>query len=460
MPGHGAMPSRDRVTGPRWSAPRAPCKDGCGEAVPSPGARCRGVAFVLVALASGSLGGCGESSQHPQGSEPVASVVRSDSAGVVIVTSTVGPQHGSADWFVDPEPVLSLRSLSDDPAYTFHQVTDVKSLSDGGIAVADGSSLLIRLFDSDGTHRRSLGGPGDGPGEFRRINGLQVLSDGGILAFDAVLLRATTFSAEGEFREIRPLETAGTRVFSLRALNDSLAVTLTFRGGGAMPTESGVRWTNMTVRLFDLGTGEVRDSVATLSGSESFQFPGGSMQMPFGSSTYLAAGQGRFAVGSSERHEFLVFSGAGELESKFRLAGIDQSLPDQVVREELARYDPDDPSLPPSMREGMRDMPAPTRRPAFDQLLLDSQGYLWAPGFLGGSEQHAPKRTLVLTPDGEWAGWIDLPPRFRPWSIGDDTVIGVQRDTLGVEDVVVLRLSRGTGRSLVVPAASVENESD
>jgi hypothetical protein len=339
--------------------------------------------------------------------------------------------------------MLSLSAQSDDPEYSFHQVTDVRLLSDGGLAVADRSSLVIRIFNADGTHRRSLGGPGSGPGEFQRISGLQELSDGRILAFDAALSRTTVFSAEGELQETRSLGAAGTNVFSLRSVTDSLAVALTFRGG-PRPSESGVTWTSMTVRLFDLDTGEARDSVATLTGSESFQFPGGSMAMPFGSSAYLAAREGLFVVGDSEHYEFLVFSKAGELERKFRIVGIDQSLPDDVVREEIARYDPDDPSLPPPMREGLRDMPAPRRRPAFDQLLFDSQGYLWAPGFLGGSEQASPKRTLIITPEGEWAGWVELPPRFRPWSIGDDMIVGVLRDTMGVEDVVVLRLARGT----------------
>lgn len=49
---------------------------------------------------------------------------------------------------------------------SFGRIQDVTRLSDGSIAVVDGSSREVRMFDEAGAHLRSIGGRGEGPGEF------------------------------------------------------------------------------------------------------------------------------------------------------------------------------------------------------------------------------------------------------------------------------------------------------
>jgi hypothetical protein len=58
------------------------------------------------------------------------------------------------------------------------------------------------------------------------------------------------------------------------------------------------------------------------------------------------------------------------------------------------------------------------------------------PGLLGGSVWE------VHDADGIWYATVEVPRRFRVTRVRDSTVIGVQRDSLDVERVVVLRVLR------------------
>ena len=48
----------------------------------------------------------------------------------------------------------------------------------------------------------------------------------------------------------------------------------------------------------------------------------------------------------------------------------------------------------------------------------------------------------VYDADGRWYATVEVPHRFRVTRVRDLTVVGVQRDDLDVERVVVLRVIR------------------
>lgn len=55
--------------------------------------------------------------------------------------------------------------LEGDPDYLFGRVVDSRFLADGSIAVLDQQAQFLRVYDSNGVHLYSVGGPGEGPGE-------------------------------------------------------------------------------------------------------------------------------------------------------------------------------------------------------------------------------------------------------------------------------------------------------
>ena len=96
-------------------------------------------------------------------------------------------------------------------------------------------------------------------------------------------------------------------------------------------------------------------------------------------------------------------------------------------------------------RDLLSAMPDPEIRPAYSDLVIDSEGFIWAEEsqgrtlkFTGGQ----PSRWTVFSPEGEWLGGVQLPYRFFVFEIGSDYVLGRRYDEEEVEHVELLRLTR------------------
>jgi len=92
----------------------------------------------------------------------------------------------------------SLRIGGDETAPTspsFFGISNIVLDESGSIYVAD-RSLTVRVFTEDGALVRTMGGRGDGPGEFQSIIGLIVHRDTAVV-FDFTRGRLTTFDGDG-----------------------------------------------------------------------------------------------------------------------------------------------------------------------------------------------------------------------------------------------------------------------
>ena len=90
-------------------------------------------------------------------------------------------------------------------------------------------------------------------------------------------------------------------------------------------------------------------------------------------------------------------------------------------------------------------MPSPETRPAYADLLVDPAGAVWLRPFRGMSEAGGPEHWLVLGPDGNWLGSVEIPEDFRLMDIGTDEILGVWTDEMDVPHPQVRRLSRVPG---------------
>ena len=124
-----------------------------------------------------------------------AGVIVSDSAGVTIIDN--GLLDTSQVLLSSPEPVLKIGVVEGPPELQLFRVSDAKRLSDGGIAVANAGSRELRIYNSDGTHRVTAGGAGQGPSEFRYPSALIVLPGDTIQVQD--FLDRVYFTADGSF---------------------------------------------------------------------------------------------------------------------------------------------------------------------------------------------------------------------------------------------------------------------
>lgn len=97
-------------------------------------------------------------------------------------------------------PVVSVgpRTLADTGSpEEFGGVNSVALGPDGEVFVADGRNFEVRVFGLDGSHRRTFGQEGEGPGEFSALYSLAWVGDR-LLTLDPAQGRINEFSAEGQ----------------------------------------------------------------------------------------------------------------------------------------------------------------------------------------------------------------------------------------------------------------------
>jgi hypothetical protein len=130
------------------------------------------------------------------GSSPEsAGVTVHDSAGVTIVEN--GTLDLTQSLLAAPEPTVQIGVLDGEEEYQFFQVAAIKRLSDGAIAVANGGSRELRIYEADGTHRATAGGAGRGPSEFRYPAALVILPGDTIQVQD--FMDRVYFAPDGTF---------------------------------------------------------------------------------------------------------------------------------------------------------------------------------------------------------------------------------------------------------------------
>ena len=73
------------------------------------------------------------------------------------------------DWRIGPEPTLSIGEVDGEDPYLLYLARDATRLNDGRIVVANRGTQELRVFDARGTCLETLGGEGEGPGEFTQL---------------------------------------------------------------------------------------------------------------------------------------------------------------------------------------------------------------------------------------------------------------------------------------------------
>jgi hypothetical protein len=106
----------------------------------------------------------------------------------------------------------------DDPEYAFPDVSALIVAEDGAIYTLHRQSVEIRRWTADGLAAGSVGGAGQGPGEFNRPSGMGWQGDS-IWVFDSSNYRITFFDGEGTFLgSLSPRVDMGSTELALEAI--------------------------------------------------------------------------------------------------------------------------------------------------------------------------------------------------------------------------------------------------
>ncbi|WP_420632623.1 6-bladed beta-propeller [Candidatus Palauibacter sp.] len=114
---------------------------------------------VWLAALSVTWAACGTGTEVARGPEVVT-----DTIGNTIVVRTVSGSQWGADATLVPE--LSIGEMDGPDEYLFGSIASVAVDDDRNVYVFDQQAQNVRIYDPEGGYMRTLGRPGQGPGEW------------------------------------------------------------------------------------------------------------------------------------------------------------------------------------------------------------------------------------------------------------------------------------------------------
>ncbi len=390
----------------------------------------RSVLILPVCLVLG-LAGCNR--------EPERAVIVTDSAGVRITISIDSPRVFAE---VDPQPVLSLGGPDASGPTQFYRIQHVLVGPSGNLWVADGQSGELRIFRPDGTHLETIGGLGEGPGEFVRIRLLDKFNGDSVAVWDDANARLTVFDAEGGLTRTTRVSSGDTplpRAFDVYRDGTILAQIPRVLSAGAL--EPGQLLSD-TARLVRMDPEDSKDDLQAQAPGPVWLWTGHSqVPIPFTINASFDVHDAAIYLVAGPVFRVRVFQD-GRLSEVF---GVDRA-PRRITQDDVRAYEEfTEEFIPqPQRREYLSALSNPSRPkvlPAYSRVLLSPDGEVWtqvySPDFL------APSTWDVYSAGHEWLGHVDTPGGFTVTSVMRDGLVGVWRDDVGVEHVRVYRIRPG-----------------
>ena len=414
---------------------------------------------VAVPLAIGLAPACTTDSSPPAaGPDTVVETI-----GDTTVVRTLSGSVWGAEATLVPE--ITIGRLEGADEYIFGRVWSIAVDDDWNVYVFDEQAHHVQVYDSAGVYVETLGGRGEGPGEFSRAEAIALLPDGRLVVRDPGHMRVQVFGpGPGERDEWR--YNAGNSYSMSPIHTDGL--------GRTFLLARDMSRTDFVMQLIVLGPdGTPLDTIpqpssgyeqATLTAG--FSGPGGtgssSAFVPFSPRfIWTVHPNGHFLTGVSSDYRI-------HLPSDDDVLRIERAL-DPVPVSEGERESAAEPLIR-SMRNTQPNWswngpPIPDHKPAFQALLAGKGGRIWVMLSTEGqaieNENYDPDnprsapvfwrealRYDVFEPDGTYLGVVVPPEDFdnHPLPVFDgDRVWAVTTDEAGVERVVRYRIVVGGG---------------
>jgi hypothetical protein len=373
----------------------------------------------------------------------------------VRIVESGAPAWGSVEgWVVESVPLVQIGEREGTEPYQFTAIAQAIVLPGARFAAVDSRAFDIRVFDITGRHIATLGGRGDGPGEFSAPPVIAFAPPDAILAFDTRRRRFSRFRLDGGFVEDRPLgqalEPAEFRVApaSIRGLlpDGTLLIPLAETIGLSRPPVatpdtfrvdlSVIRaWGDSLVDIGEYQTGEIA--------FKDFE----NVRNPF-------APRHLFAMGGQPASVYVTNTGSWEIRAH-SLDGVATrmvraTIPRGALTSEMVQAERS--ALLEAAAAAGRDVDARAAAfdvlsfsdstPAFDALHVSEDGSLWARRW---SNPRADTIMIfdVIDPDGRWLGPVEIDPAIGAiLAIGSDHVLTVWQDEFDVPYLRVYRIRK------------------
>ena len=355
-----------------------------------------------------------------------------DSAGIRIVEHADGARERLPGWTLSTEPRLDIGIMDGPEEYQLFRVWGARVLRNGDIVVLNSGTAELRIYDATGTFLRALGGSGEGPGEFAVPWGMWELPGDTLMVWDFTLRRVSLFTQGHFVRGSRP-DREVLNVQPLGALADGH---LLLKQQVITIPDVGFQMSEQNVFAFTMD-GAFVDTLGTYQGQLWGKLgASGRIGGPlFDPQTQLAAGDSAYWVGTARDHELTRYDATGAPRLVVRWVGDRATVPRAAVSQSnecgLAADDNENQRRRTRLIQEAR--PPAEYLPVYDSLVVDRTSALWVRLF--GFTWTADAEWIVFGADGIAVGRLTAPRGFQFFDIGEDYVLGLEKDELDVEHV-------------------------
>ncbi|WP_420615150.1 hypothetical protein [Candidatus Palauibacter sp.] len=368
-----------------------------------------------------------------------------DSAGVRIVEYAGVPE-------VDPHFILAdelvYRHGSNPGDYEFQGINVGRLFPDGGAVVADRWNSDVVVLSPDGTTHEVLAKRGEGPGEVIYPYSMFVLGQDSVLVPDRRLSRLTLFVGDS-VAHMASLPRSG--YLGVAGIGSSGELLLMHRTPYRSWFDIEEEWLAGHMYRFEAETGAL-DTVASY---DHWPRERSGLMNPIRPVGEVTVATGRFVQTRSDRPEIIWRLPDGTVRQIVRWRPEPTLLTEELLEPVEAyermigwlNYEVSDARLEEIVQENMSRYRAMIGQPLplFGSPFADAHGNVWLPSYRPAHPEEGSPYT-VMSPDGEWLGQVEAPPRFRILDVAGGLVLGVLRDEMDVENVVVYELVGGPSR--------------
>lgn len=336
-----------------------------------------------------------------------------------------------AVWGGDSSPALS------GPVLT--SVVAARLLESGDIAVADGAMKVVELFDASGTHRRTLGGEGRGPGEFSNIFGMWAIPGDSLLVHDMLNARSSVVDVGTTAVRSVHLQSPRDQPYVLPVGRFADGRILSSTPGQFGRTEEAV-YRDTLLYFLHQPDGTLVDTIMTVLGDEYMvliergagEIARLRVPVPFGMRSFVRVADASIVVYDGGR-SISVLSEHGDSLGAIEVAATPAVLQADEIeryrRERLTRAESQ--RIRAALERRLARMRFPSRKALVQNVLVDAASNVWVRTATAETEHASAARWLVYAFDGTIRGQVDLPRDLSVLDIGDDRLIGMVEDSLG-----------------------------
>ena len=408
-------------------------------------------------LMIGVLAGWGSAACSDGGGEEWGGTM-TDSAGIVVVHNT-----GDEDWSLVAQPVvteeLSLGELDGAAELQFGQIAAIDVAPDGTMYVLDQQAAQVRVFDATGEFVRTVGKPGNGPGELSPGTAGLLVGDGDTLhVADMMRQRIQRYGPDGEDAGGAPVPFAEgiPIVWSITPERQFVTQVRVMRMPGT-PDAAAPRAPRDWLLLRD-ASGTVVDTLIGLESGQTLDFSGDAPRMRLFSSepVWALLSDGSLVHGRNDGYRLEVVDAAGTVErvvtrpfGREAVTESDREGLRRLMREAMQQQAQ---APPAAIEQFISSIEFADHYPAYARILGGPGNTIWVQHIRTAAMAEREGRTFdpqdigapewdVFDREGRFLGVLTMPPRFQPLRVVDDRVYGVQRDELDVQHVVRLRVT-------------------